>query len=470
MSRSDPAEPYAHAHDSRTPSRVLWAYAAPALTSSVLFAALSLYLLKYSTDVLLIPPAAVGSILAIGRLWDALTDPVVGHSSDRTRSRFGRRRPWLLASALPIAASYVAIWTPPASLTVSGLTLWLGAALLLFYTAITVFGVPHLALGAELSADPHERSRVFAAKALGDHVGIVIAAASLLVLENAAAPRGAATAVALLSGVAMVGAILFATFSLREPPDHQGRGGSRSPYAAFADVWLNRNARLLLGVFFFELLGYQTFVTMLPYVTQYVLEAPGSTAYYLFGAIAAMLIALPAWAPLSRRFGKVQVWKASLALKLATFAAFGLVGPGDAPWIAALTVIFGATNGGSAVLGPSLKADVIDSDEARTGERKEGTFFSAWGFVSKGAIGIAIALSGYALSGTGFRPNEVQTPEALTGIRGLVSAFPMVCHVLALLLLGRLRMNESRQLPIRSEIEAGRRGVACAPATEGELR
>ena len=113
------------------------------------------------------------------------------------------------------------------------------------------------------------------------------------------------------------------------------------------------------------------------------------------------------------------------------------------------------------MLGPSLKADVIDSDEARTGERKEGTFFSAWGFVSKGAIGIAIALSGSGVVQHGFRPNAVQTPEALAGIRGLVSAFPMVCHVLALLLLGRLRMNESRSSDAARSRQAARRGV-CA--------
>ncbi|MEN8181642.1 MAG: MFS transporter [Myxococcota bacterium] len=441
--------------------RELLAYAAPALSSSFLFTGVSLYLLKYSTDVLLIPAATVGLIFGASRIWDAVTDPVVGFLSDRTRTRWGRRRPWLVASALPVGAAYYAIWAPPEALSGTALALWMGAAILLFYTAITTFSVPYLALGAELSEGYHDRTRVFGAKAFGDHIGIIVAAGSLLVLERSAQPRGAAATIALLAATLMVAGILWSARVLREPAHHQGRGGSRSPLAAFADVLRNRDARLLLGVFFLEMLGYQAFVVLLPYLTEYILETPGATAFYLFAAIAATLVTLPVWVPLSRRFGKVRVWTFSLVVKVGVFAGIGVFGAGDWLAIAALTVLFGAATGGGAVLGPSLKADVVDSDEARTGERKEGTFFAAWGLAIKMAVGFAIMISGLVLSGVGFRPNAVQSPEALLGIRALVSAFPVVCHVLALALLARIGMDERAHGEVRRRIRLRQRSDAA---------
>ncbi|MBW2312807.1 MAG: MFS transporter [Deltaproteobacteria bacterium] len=431
------------------PRSVLIAYAAPAVATSFVFTAVSLYLLKFSTDVLLLAPATIGLIFAVGRFWDAFTDPIVGHLSDRTRSRLGRRRPWLLAAALPVAGAYLAIWSPPAGVEEGQLALWMGGAILLFYTAITAFTVPYTALGAELSAGYHDRTRVFGAKAFGDHIGIVLGAASLLFMEKAAEPRAAAVCVATLAGGLMIAGTVWATAALREPAEHQGRGGRRRPHDAFADVLRNREARILVAVFFLEMLGYQTFVVMLPYLTEYVLETPGATAYYLFAAILTTLATLPVWVPWSRRFGKARVWAVSLAVKTAVFAGMALVGPGDWLLIGGLTVVFGAATGGGAVLGPSLKADVVDSDEARTGERKEGTFFAAWGLAIKMAVGFAILISGTLLSSVGFEPNVAQRPEVLIGIRTTVSALPVACHILALLLLARLRMNEADHAALR---------------------
>ncbi len=443
------------------PRRVLVAYAAPALSSSFVFTAVSLYLLKYSTDVLLIAPATVGLIFGIARFWDAVTDPLIGHLSDRTRTRWGRRRPWLAASAIPVAVAYFAIWSPPAAFTGTALAVWLCVAILLFYAAVTTFSVPYTALGAELSESYHERTRVFGAKAVADHLGIVAAAGSLLLMERAADPRSTAAEVAAFAGLILVGAIAWAVFGVPEPADHQGRGGSRAPYASFGDVFRNRDARLLLAVFFLEMLGYQSFVVLLPYMTEYILENPGSTAFYLFGAIAATLLTIPLWVRLSRRLDKARLWGASLAVKTAVFAGLAFVGAGDSVAIASLTVVFGAATGVGAVLGPSLKADVIDVDEAATGERKEGTFFAAWGLAIKMAIGFAILMSGFVLSATGFRPNVAQTPEALGGIRFLVSVLPALCHVVAIVLLRRLQMNERTHREVRRRIDARR------PSLEG---
>jgi GPH family glycoside/pentoside/hexuronide:cation symporter len=450
-------------HERREPHSVLFAYAAPGFASSFLFTAVSLYLLKYSTDVLLMAPATVGLLFAVARFWDAVTDPLMGFISDRTRTRWGRRRPWLLVSVFPVALTYYAIWAPPVSLEGTDLTLWMAVAIIAFYTSVTVFAVPYSALGAELTEGYHERTRVFGAKAAGDQLGIIAAAGALLFIENADSPRLAAACVAAATGALMAVGILWAVSVLREPASHQGRGGAR-PYASFADVLRNRPARILLAVFFLEMVGYNAFVTILPYVTQYVLETPGSTAYYLFAAIATTLAGIPLWIRLSQHFGKARVWAVALAAKVAAFLGIAFVGPGDWLPIGVLTLVFGFTTGASVVLGPSLKADIVDLDEAETGERKEGTFFAAWNLAIKGAIGVSIALSGFVLSATGFRPNVAQSEDALLGIRMLVSFLPLASHVLAIALLARLELDESAHAVIRERIRVRRAGGIGAAA------
>lgn len=447
----------------RTAQAVLVAYALPSLTGALLFTAVGMYLLKYSTDVLLIPPAVIGLVFGLSRFWDAVTDPVVGYLSDRTRSRFGRRRPWMVASAIPVALSYVAIWAPPAGLRGDGLVLWMGGSIVLFYTFMTTFSVPYTALGAELSLDYHERTRVFGARAFGDYLGIVLSASTIFVLERADDPRTAATLLASASAVLMVGGIVWPAAVLRERAEFQVRSSPGNPYRAFSDVLKNPYARLLLAVFFLETLGFQALVSLLPYISEYILGTPGATGFYLFGAIGATLVSIPFWLPLSRRFGKARVWSATLLGKAGLFLWLLFVGPGDALPIYAITILFGALSGAGAVLGPSLQADVIDTDEARTGERKEGTFFAAWGLAMKGAVGCSILLSGVVLDVSGFAPNVEQSESARLGLRLLVSVIPMVLHALAVGLMTRFTLDARTYLAERRTIGADGHGVGTRP-------
>lgn len=445
--------------DVPTPLGVLVAYAAPSLTGALLFTAIGMYLLKYSTDVLLISPAVIGIVFALSRLWDAVTDPVVGYLSDRTHSRFGRRRPWMALSALPIGLAYYAIWAPPESLEGTALVLWIAAAIVFFYTFMTTFSVPYTALGAELSTGYHDRTRVFSARAFGDYFGVILSASTILVLESAGDPRAAASWLAAASALLMAVGILWPTSVLNERAEYQARSSKKNPYRAFGDVFRNPHARLLLAVFFLETLGFQALVSLVPYISEYILATPGATGFYLFAAIGSTLLFLPIWLPLSKRFGKARVWTITLLAKALLFFLMMFVNESTAPLIYVITAGFGALSGAGAVLGPSLKADVIDTDESRTGERKEGTFFAAWGFSQKAAIGCSILLSGVVLEVSGFQPNVAQGESALFGLRMLTSVIPVVLHLAAVLLLMRFTLDARHY--------AAERGAAeRSPATE----
>ncbi|MGI9430691.1 MAG: MFS transporter [Myxococcota bacterium] len=438
-----------------TPERArLIAFSAPGVGIGFIWGLMSLYFLKFSTDVLLIPPAAIGLLLGLSRLWDGVTDPLVGIWSDRTPTRWGRRRPWLIASAIPVAVCFYALWSPPAALTGTALVLWVTAAVFLLYAALTAFNIPHKALGAELLKGHHARTKVFAMLGVAESIGTLAAAGALGLLETATSPRTTAGSIAGIGGIVTAVLIGICVLRVRERPDHVTRGGNEHPFRALRSVGRNPHARVLLGVFFLELLGHTAFVAALPYVSDYVLETKGATSLYLGAALVTTLLSIPLWTIASRRFGKVRSWRASLAVKLLLFGALFALGPGDRDLALVISVLYGLTYGCGITIAPSIKADVVDSDEAETGARREGLYFSTWNLALKAAVGISLALSGFVLAASGFVPNAVQSGPALFGIRSLVSLLPLACHAGALALLLRFRLDEQEHARIRQQISS----------------
>lgn len=439
--------------EERIPTAQILVYSSPVLGVFMPGMLVNFYLLKFSTDVLFVAPAVMGFVLLAARVWDAVTDPAAGWLSDRTQTRMGRRRPWMLASAIPYGASVVMLWSPPAALEGAALTVWVGAAVFLFYTAYTAFRVPHLALGAELSRGYHDRTRVFGIMQAVESIGMLAAAGALMLLERSEDPRAFARLLSLAMGAFAAVIIVAATGALRERSEFQGRGG-RNPWRSFGDVLANPHSRILIGVFFLEQLGFAALVALLPYLSGYVLNTPGSTAIYLFGAIGAGLLSIPLWVVVSRRFGKKRVWVWSVSVKTALFAAIFFVGEGDLVALAIISIFFGLMNGCGSVVGPSLKADVVDWDEGRTGERKEGSYFAAWNFVQKGAGGVAVWAIGVMLGLTGFVPNVEQSEGTVFGMRLLASVFPFFLHLGALALITRFALDEAEHRAARSQADA----------------
>ncbi len=440
------------AQEERVPTTSILIYSSPVLGVFMASMLVNFYLLKFSTDVLLIAPATIGFLLLIARVWDAVTDPAAGWLSDRTNTPLGRRRPWFLGAALPLGGSIVMLWSPPADLEGTPLTLWIGAAILLFYTAYTAFRVPHIAMGAELSRGYHDRTRVFGIMQMVESVGMLAAAGVLVFLEQAEDPRAFARTLALGMGAFATALIVVAAWRLRERAEFLGRGGS-SPWRSFRDVVSNPHSRILIGVFFLEQLGFGALVALLPYLSDYVLHTPGSTGIYLFGAIGAALLSIPLWISLSRRFGKIRIWRLSIVAKSVLFAMAFFLGAGDFIPMLLIATLFGVMNGCGSVVGPSLKADVVDWDEAETGERKEGSYFAAWNFVQKAAGGVAIWAIGVTLAMTGFVPNMPQSEDTLLGMRSLASVAPSLLHILALILMLRFSLDESAHSEARQRAD-----------------
>ena len=426
-------------------------YNVPTIGVGFMFFLVSLYLMKFATDILLISPVMMGFIFGLSRIWDAITDPLVGYLSDRANFSMGRRRPWMIVSAPFICFSFLTIWYQPVELSDEFASLWIAGAVLLFYSAMTAFNVPHHSLGAELSSNYHERTKVFGVRHMVWNCGSLLALLAMHQLIMGNNPKKDAFDIALIAGLITFALIIWTVFRTQERKEYQGRG-EKNPITAFSDVLKNKHAVLLLLVFFIENLGFATIGILTPYVAEYIVLRPDRTAIYILTYLIPCILSVPLWIAVSKLIGKKKTWLISMVLTGFGFGGMFFLYAGADNLILALAFVCGLGAGSGAAMAPSIQSDVIDYDEYLTGKRKEGTYFASWNLVFKTATGITFMITGFVLGASGFVPNQDQTDSTKLAILVLYALFPFFCYLIGGLILTRFSLNESAHQKIRQAL------------------
>jgi len=377
----------------------------------------------------------------------------------------------MLVGGLGLAVAIVLMWVPPASLEGIWVTLWVGAGLLLMTTASTVFGVPYGALGAELTTNHHDRTRLFAYRTVLGGIGTSIALGAFYLLmeaENAKESwlglesREVALGVAIVGAVIASGSIVTLVVFIRERADYQTRGPDRI-FGAFYDVFSNRLAQQLLFVFTVQTFGTASMGLLAAYLFQYVLKAPNWMAAVFVGSfVVPMVISIPVWVRVSRRFGKARSYDATLwvlgVMYCCLYFGFGEFNIEDRPSevviACAVAGVLGIVSACGYVVAPSIKADIIDVDEYNTNERKEGAYLAAWSFVQKSAAALAAILLGVALEFVGYEPGIEQTEGTEFVIIALITFVPGIAYLLAALVFRRFDLDEKEHARIRAVLDA----------------
>jgi len=357
-------------------------------------------------------------------------------------------------AAIPlIVVTLLMTWMPPAVLSGTGLIVWVAVSLFGFYTAFTIYAIPHQALGSELSTDHHDRSRIFGVYNASFMLGMMLAFGGMQYVMNSPDQRSAA---AWLSGGAACIAIvvlLIPPVTVRERPEYQGKGATSS-FAALADVLRNRHAQRLLFVQFVQMLGTGVIGILSPYQVQYILKRPD-----LIGPLPALFVvfnlaSIPVWVWLSRKVGKRRAWLGSMVLAAMVFGSTALVGEGDELLIMMLMPLAGFALGCGGTVGPSILADVIDGDELETGQRKEGAYNAAWGFALKLSNALMILVTSLVLQAIDFQPNVEQTESAKLAIRALYGVMPLTMFLAAAVVFRGFSLDEVEHARIRRELDA----------------
>jgi GPH family glycoside/pentoside/hexuronide:cation symporter len=434
------------------PKSLLVFYGLPMSAYLLMTLPVAMWLMKFATDTLLIAPAAIGGIYAAARIWDAISDPMVGYLSDRTRSSLGRRRSWIFASVIPLGATYVMLWSPPASLDPLMVIGWIAAALILWETASTAFYIPYNALGLEITTDYHERTRLFAWRQMIVTLGFGGALGFIYLMRTAGDQRAMAFEVSLYVGILVAVVIALCAWRTPESKSHQGRGGE-GLLASFRDVAQNPHARLLFFIFGIESLGMGIVSTLSAFIMDDLIGRIDLIEALLATWMIPQFLFVPLWIRYSRRFGKKRLWLFGMACVSLGFAGQFFLTAGDWQLVFGCVLLIGTGTSVSQVIGPSIQADVVDWDELQSGQRKEGAYAAVWNFIRKAGSAGAAGLGGLALSLGGYDPAaDVQTEQVKDAIRSTAGIFPAVTFLIGMAAFSRFSLNEAEHAEVLEQI------------------
>jgi GPH family glycoside/pentoside/hexuronide:cation symporter len=443
------------------------AYAAPGFAFALVGIPVYVHLPKFYGDVLGVDLAVVGLLILVSRFWDAVTDPAIGYFSDRLRTPWGRRRPFLFAAALPLAVSAGLLMAPPPTLAGSALTWWLGLLLFVLFLSWTAVQIPHAALGAELAPEHHARTGLFALRDGLWILGTLVAATApgivrwmLGLSTDPATERTVFRTLAWVYGPLLLLLPWICAFAVREP--EASPVAPDSPVSATRDAWGNRPFRILLVAYAIGALGAALPATLILFYVEHVLRVAPLADALLGGYFLTGFLCLPFWTAVSRRIGKKRAWLAAMVVSVAAFSGAAFLGPGDVAAFSAIVVISGIGFGAGLVLPASLVADVVDYDEFLHGARREGLYYGLWAIVTKvsAALGAGAALP--ILKWSGYVALGEQPPAVLTTLRMLYAAVPCLCYAAALVVAARFPIDERLHTAIRHATDLRQRGLAAA--------
>ncbi len=387
---------------------------------------LQLHLLYFATQITGLPASWAGAAIAAAIVWDAVSDPLMGLILDRTHTRRGRYSPYLLSGCVVLGISVWVLFNPPPFSSRVADLLYLLSAYLLVNTAMTVFAVPHIAMGGHLSRDRHERTQLYGWRLVFGTVGLLLGLLLPFAVAGASGldfdvteERGVILGrTALVFGVVMVVAGLVTLLAVRSRDcgysiDNE-RLSVRQVGREFAGVLRDRIFLPLFGAFVAASIARAINASTAFYYYEFTLRLPTATvvAAVLLPFVFSIMVSVPAWVWVSKRLGKKQpaLWGIStlgilIAVSYPFFPAERLAGP-------VFLALAGGAAVGAIVLFESLVADVTDYGELKSGKRREGVYFGVWRMGTKLARAAAIGLTGLMLDWIGFQAGaEEQTPE-----------------------------------------------------------
>lgn len=446
--------------DRRTvPLRTKLLYGSGEISLSVKNTALGQFLLFFYVDVVHLAPAAVSMAIFCGRLWDAITDPLMGYVSDTTRSRWGRRRPYVVGAAVPVGLSFYLLFAPPlwgSTATV----VYLGAIYVLLMTFFTVLAIPYLAWGAEIAEDYHERTSVVQIRSLfGVLGGVLGATAPVAIASQFAEQRSGFGAMGGILGTLLMLAALVTGLGVREQFRAPQVDASWAHFRlGLRQTFRNRDFRIVFMTFCLMTLSAAIGQSVQLFVVKYWLGM-----YDFFPVIAlvfalSLAISFPFWMRLARRLGKRRALLIGLGIGCVSPLGWLLVAPGDRVAMLLFMLVAGAVTG-SLTLAMSSAIDVVDFDEWETGERREGAYFGIWtlGLKTMGALGVLSG--GGLLAWVGVDSRTVPSQDALWWLLLTVGPLQTVSHLVGFLVMRRFGFEANDVALVQAALAARRAAV-----------
>ncbi len=437
-------------------------------------------------------PALVGMIGALPRLIDAITDPLMGYISDNTKSRWGRRRPYIFVGAILAGVIYGLLWQLPVGKSEAFYFWYFLSGSMIFYLAYTIFATPWVALGYELTPDYHERTRLMGVQNFIGQVPYMISGYFLAIMYNerwfATAADGAAGLAIIIGVIVVIVGIMPAIFlrerfkeiAEAEVGEHDATESAGSAivrnfkdfFSGFATSLKFKPFLKLCAATFLVFNGFMLIAAFQSYVIIYYVfggDKAAGTPYVghsmLLGAISTLFVIIfVTW--LGTKIGKRRAFFVATGISMAGYLLKWFCYNPDMPLLLLLPaplMAFGL--GGLFTLMPSMIADVVDADELNTHERREGMYGSIFWWVVKLGMAVAIAAGGFLLNATGFDValDGGQAERTITLMRLCDALIPAAASGLAIWAIASFDITEEKAYEVRQQLEA-RRGTTAAEA------
>jgi glycoside/pentoside/hexuronide:cation symporter, GPH family len=430
-----------------------------ALTDTVIGVLFAIFL----TDVVGLAPALAAAAIFIGRTWDYINDPIIGYISDRTRSRWGRRRPFLLIGFIPFAIGFSMMWIIPPIHNQVWLAVYYGAAFFIYDTCATFVYMPYYSLTPELTEDYDERTNLTSYRMFFSIIGQLAAFVVPLAIIGSMIPANAlkVTWTGIGLGLASAMPLLIVFLGTKERMEHQEQEQptlKESVKAAFS----NRPFFFAVGVFLFTNTAFSIIQSILLYFLKYHMHLEAQSDMIMGTVFIVALVSLPFWVWASKHWDKRIAYVIGMVFFSVTMIAMIMLNPSWSPvWIYILAGLAGIGVGAMDVLPWAMIPDAIEWDELKTGKRHEGMFYSLVTLFGKIDGSIAVPLMLLVMGWTGFIPNAaVQPTSAMLAIRLMTGLAPSIFLCLGILFALFYPLSRNSHAELRREI-AERKAAAA---------
>lgn len=419
------------------------------------------YLNAFLLDVAGLSPVMAGIIFFIVEIWNGVNDPIMGTLTDRTKSRWGRRRPWLLFGAVPFGLAWFLQWQVPAMGEVGLFFYYLIVALLLD-SALTAVNVPYTALTPEIAPDYNERTSLnsfrFSFSILGGMLALLV---HDTIINAAGNELTGYTISALVMGIVII-ASNWITFAATKEHYYLQAGKSETPgfFEGFIIAFKNRPFVMVTGIYLLSWLAIQFIqVNMLLYV-RYWMGADEQFIYLAMALQISIFAFLVVWTKVSERIGKRKVYFVGVTFWIVIEIILFFIQPGQMTLLTVLAVLAGAGASVAYLIPWSMLPDVVDVDELDTGLRREGVYYGFFVFLQKLGLAIGLLISNLIFYLLGYKnaelgqPYPVQSDAVQLALRLFISFVPVVILLFSFPIAYKYPITRQRHAEIRAELAA----------------
>ena len=443
------------------------------LGQNLFFTLVAFLLLNYLTDTVGIAAGLAGIVLAIGKIWDAVTDPIVGFFSDKTNTKWGRRRPYLFYGGFVLFLSMVIMFTNPSFFQSSdwnpmdhqtGLFIWGVLAYCFACTGFTLVNIPYGALIPELTRDYHERTSLNGYRyGFGVFGTLLGAGAALPLIGVFSSKNNGFMFTGTLFGAIMLITALITFYIIREQNNIEVQS-QKGFLETYIKVFKNKP-------FIFILLTYTLHITALSIVSgvaiyyfKYIHQDEQKTTIAMLILLVTAMFFIPVSVMLAKKVGKKLVYGIGMGVfAIGITILFALGHKYSVSFSFGVMVFVGIGMGFTYVMPQAMMPDAIEYDYLHTGVRREGAFYGVWTFGIKLGQAAALAIAGFVLSLSGYIPDVVQTATAEFGIRLLLGPIPAFIFLLGIVLCWLYPINEKTYNKILEQIKEMESSLPGAP-------